>query len=517
MDKRVEEYMLKVRDYYRDGNPRGDMQSAQEVIKKIMEYAGVDMGPSAETDSVVDGLQLDLGLEALEHHREEANRTWGVGAEKPITSHRRVIGRFIVFGKKAARKLLRWYINPIIEEQNRFNAQLTGALNEISNKLISIQGNFRQVHGNNAQTRENTARLQADLERLAGRIERICEELDKAKGDISEIGSKLGEEISEVRFKLGEDIRLLSESMTETNRQLRQSNDRYTRLEKEAADRINTVSQLVDRLQNRYEADFSYLAYRLKKLGKNAPDAVQAGKADVTAVQAENSEPGNAEGIDYFLFENRFRGSEAEIRENLRQYLPYYSDGIILDIGCGRGEFLELLAENGMEGIGIDVYGDFVDYCREKGLNAVLADAVGYLEGIPDNSLGGIFLGQVVEHLKEDYLLRLIELSHRKLKPGACFVAETPNPTMLSTFSNSFFLDMSHEKPVHPETMRFLMRYYGFRDVDIVFSGKSKIPYNLPVLQGDGHIANLQEFNDGINLLNTLLFGFQDYAAIGRK
>jgi 2-polyprenyl-3-methyl-5-hydroxy-6-metoxy-1,4-benzoquinol methylase len=496
MDKRVEEYMLKVRDYYRGGEGRDDIQSTQEVIRRIMEYAGVDMGSPVEGGSIVDGLQLDLGLEALERHREEANRTWGVGSEKPITSHRKVIGRFIVFGKKVARKLLRWYINPIIEEQNRFNAQLTGALNELSNKLISIQGNFRQVHGNFTQTRENISRLQGDLERSEDGINRIREELD--------------EDISEIRVRLAEDIRAVSDSIAKMRQE---ANDRYARLDEEAVNRQNAMQQLVDRLQSRYESDFSYLAYRLKKLAKNDTDAGSGVQAGENAVQAQD----NNEGIDYFLFENRFRGSEAEIRENLRQYLSYYTDGTILDIGCGRGEFLELLAEKGLEGIGIDIYSDFVDYCRDKGLNAVLADAVGYLEGVPDHSLGGIFLGQVLEHLEESYLLRLIELSHRKLKPGAFFVAETPNPTMLSTFSNSFFLDLSHEKPVHPETMRFLMRYYGFRDVNIIYSEKSKIPYNLPVLQGDEHIANLQEFNDGINLLNTLLFGYQDYAVIGRK
>jgi O-antigen chain-terminating methyltransferase len=88
---------------------------------------------------------------------------------------------------------------------------------------------------------------------------------------------------------------------------------------------------------------------------------------------------------------------------------------------------------------------------------------------------------------------------------------------MLSTFTNSFYLDMSHVKPVHPETMRFLLSYYGFKDVDVLYSEKSKIPYDLPLLEGDSSIHNLVEFNNGINLLNGLIFGYQDYAFAGRK
>ena len=199
------------------------------------------------------------------------------------------------------------------------------------------------------------------------------------------------------------------------------------------------------------------------------------------------------------------------------EYIKYFEQQDVIDIGCGRGEFLELLAEKGIKAVGIDIYKDFVDYCSDKGLNAVHTDALSYLRSVPDNSLGGIFLGQVIEHLEQDYLTELIELSYQKLRLGAHFVAETPNPTNLTTFTNSFYLDLSHVKPIHPETMKFLLHYFGFKEANIVFSEISKIQYSLPVLDGDDHIANLQGFNDGINLINNLLFGYQDYAIIGKK
>ena len=188
----------------------------------------------------------------------------------------------------------------------------------------------------------------------------------------------------------------------------------------------------------------------------------------------------------------------------------------ILDIGAGRGEFLELLNENNVSNKGIDVYQDFVDYCKEKGLDVENADALSYLQTLEDNVLGGIFMSQVAEHLDNNYLFDLIEESYKKLENGAYFIAETPNPRVLSTFTNSFYLDPTHVKPVHPETFKFIMEYVGFKHVDILYTKNSKIPYKLPLLNGN-NIENLQDFNDGINLLNELLFGSQDYAIIARK
>jgi O-antigen chain-terminating methyltransferase len=111
----------------------------------------------------------------------------------------------------------------------------------------------------------------------------------------------------------------------------------------------------------------------------------------------------------------------------------------------------------------------------------------------------------------------VFEKSYKKLKSGAYLIAETPNPTMLSTFTNAFYIDPSHIKPIHPETMKFLLQYYGFKEINIKYCEESKINYQLPLLIGDQHIKNLKEFNDGINLLSSILFGYQDYAIIGKK
>ncbi len=488
MDKKIEEYMRKVRDYYVADQGQESTLSTKDVLSRILSHSGGEMDWETSESKMVDGMLLDLELEAFDRHREEANLRWGIGSEKPIASHRRVIGRFIVLFKKALRKMIRWYISPIVEEQNEFNAQVTGALNEMGNKLIAIQSNFEQTHRKFSET---------------------YVQIEEA---VDESNIKIEEAVDELNIKI-------KEAVDESNNKIKDSSESFqTKLEQIKLEVGRTVQAMLQ-IKNRYESDYSYLTYRLKSLGKDRIENTDkpAEQIHKNAPEPDGSPIDGSIGPDYFLFENRFRGSESEIKENLRQYLPYFTHGPILDIGCGRGEFLSLLAEKNIEAKGIDIYPDFVFYCQGKGLDVIKNDAVSYLEGLEDNTLGGIFLGQVIEHLKEAYLMRLLALSYRKLKPGACFIAETPNPTMLSTLSNSFYLDMSHERPVHPETMRFLMGYYGFNAVDIVFSKPSKIPYDLPVLEGDAHIQNLQAFNDGINLLNSLLFGYQDYAVVGRK
>jgi 2-polyprenyl-3-methyl-5-hydroxy-6-metoxy-1,4-benzoquinol methylase len=446
VDKKVNTYMTKVRDYYRHKEGYGDKMSTDEVLKRVIKYSGDTL--SLESDS-----SFNTGTDGLEKHRQAANELWTVESERPITSHRRIIGRFIVFGKKVLRKISRWYINPIVEAQNKFNGEITAALNEICNKLITLEGNSEML-----------------------------------QAEISESNQRLSD--------------LIYQKEMEYKRQLEET------------------EQQLKAIKKQYESDIAYLTYRLEK-SEQVSKSPSEGSALASQPSAEpnlesQGEKGNAQ-IDYFLFENRFRGTEADIKDNLTQYLKFFSQDNVLDIGCGRGEFLELLAENNIKAKGVDVYQDFVHYCKKKGLDVEQGDGLEFLRGVEDNSLGGIFLGQVIEHLDEDYLINLIELAWKKLKPGAWFIAETPNPTMLSTFSNSFYLDLSHVKPIHPETMRFLMSYFGYKDIEILYSEKTKIPYELPLLEGDSSIRNLKDFNNGINLLNGLIFGYQDYAIAGRK
>jgi glycosyltransferase involved in cell wall biosynthesis/SAM-dependent methyltransferase len=165
----------------------------------------------------------------------------------------------------------------------------------------------------------------------------------------------------------------------------------------------------------------------------------------------------------YVAFEDIFRGSEDFIRDRQRRYLDLLGDREpVLDIGCGRGEFLDLLREQRLEYAGIDVDPDTVERCRAKGhKNVEVADANSYLERCADGSIGVIFCAQVVEHMPYKELLRFYELGWQKLKPGGLFIVETVNPHSVTALK-TFWVDLTHQHPVFPEVALALCQINGF-------------------------------------------------------
>ncbi len=231
-------------------------------------------------------------------------------------------------------------------------------------------------------------------------------------------------------------------------------------------------------------------------------------------------EKNNIMDHNYFLFENIFRGKQEEIKREFEAYLPVFkgSDNV-LDIGCGRGEFLELLQAEGVKAAGIDTNEDMIHLCKEKKLDVKQVDVMTYLSSVDDNSLGGIFASHVIEHFNSNLLVEFTKLCSAKLKKGAPVVFETPNPLSIVVSATNFYFDLSHVKPFHPEAVKFLLESSGFNDVRIKFL--SPFPGEMK-LQEIGHekiLENLplEKLNSNIEKLNCLLFGYQDYAVIGKK
>ena len=227
-------------------------------------------------------------------------------------------------------------------------------------------------------------------------------------------------------------------------------------------------------------------------------------------------------GTNYFLFEERFRGSREDIKQRQIAFLPYFEkSNCVLDIGCGRGEFLEILKEHNIGAIGVDIDADMVSYCQSRHLTVEQSDALTYLEKLDDKSLEGIFIDQVVEHLEPEYLVRLLVMSYQKLKSGFYIVVETVNPLSFISFAN-FYVDMTHKRPVHPETLQYLFNVTGFRECEKKFL--SPIP-DEQKLKKICDISDLNEtlrknvdvYNSNMDILNDVLFGAQDYAVVGKK
>jgi SAM-dependent methyltransferase len=238
-------------------------------------------------------------------------------------------------------------------------------------------------------------------------------------------------------------------------------------------------------------------------------------------IPSPDSQFADEDSHKYVGFEDQFRGSPDEIRRRVEEYLPIFekTNGV-LDVGCGRGEFLELLRDGGVTARGIDINPAMVEVCRGKGLQAETGDALAYLRELPDGSLGGLFAAQVVEHLEPRYLMRLLDAAFDKLRPGAPIVLETINPACWFAFFESYIRDLTHVRPVHPDTLKYLLVATGFQHVDISYRAPYPDADKLQTLaQGRGAATSLDDMietlNANVEKINRLLFTYLDYAAIG--
>jgi SAM-dependent methyltransferase len=275
----------------------------------------------------------------------------------------------------------------------------------------------------------------------------------------------------------------------------------------------DSVLKLVDALSERADAGAAArdqaerivqeLEERLARLERRGERAGSGVAAPITVA----AQPAAVAVPDYFAFESRMRGSVESIRERQRRYVDdFRSAAPVLDVGCGRGELLALLREAGIEARGIDADADMVAYARGEELDVEQADLVQYLEGLEDRSLGGIFMGQVVEHLPAATLVHALRLAAAKLRPGGLLVAETINPLSPIALRN-YFADLTHAQPLVPETLELLARQAGFAQSEIRFLNEPAERLTEP---DDPVIAA------NVRRLNELLFAPLDYALVAR-
>jgi len=247
-----------------------------------------------------------------------------------------------------------------------------------------------------------------------------------------------------------------------------------------------------------------------------------------SAATTQPQASGDRQAYQYVGFEDRFRGSESDIRARLADYVPYFAgQSNVLDVGCGRGEFLDLLKAQGISSKGLDLNPEMIEVCRARGLDATAADARSYLQGIPDESLGGLIAVQVIEHLEPAYLTQMLALAFDKVRPGGRVVLETINPACWVAFFESFIRDLTHVKPIHPDTLQYLLQANGFANVEIVYrapiapEGRLQKVTARPAHFGDTAPDALTElvssFNRNVDRLNDRMFSYQDFAAIGHR
>jgi O-antigen chain-terminating methyltransferase len=244
------------------------------------------------------------------------------------------------------------------------------------------------------------------------------------------------------------------------------------------------------------------------------------GPGDGAEGAASVSPPATLDSYKYVGFEDQFRGSQHDIADRLAAYVPLFEGASdVLDVGCGRGEFLELLRARGISARGIDINDEMAAVCRGRGLDATAGDALGYLLAQPDGSLGGLFAAQVVEHLEPDYLMRFLDAAYHKLRPGSRIVLETINPACWYAFFSSYIRDITRVQPLHPDTLQYLISASGFQKVTVRYSAPFPDESKLQPLSArrDESAGVEAVFNENVEKLNSLLFTYLDYAAIGER
>ena len=250
-------------------------------------------------------------------------------------------------------------------------------------------------------------------------------------------------------------------------------------------------------------------------------DMVRASVEDPRPVASSNSETHpspavNSQNIDdslYMALEDHFRGSVASIEERQTAYLPYVRDLVthdapLLDIGCGRGEWLSLLKEEGIPARGIDTNTACVHDCKSKSLDVELRDLIDELQATPEASLGAVTMFQVMEHLPFPLLVDTFRLIRRVLKSGGLLIAEVPNAKNLRVSAGTFWIDPTHQKPLYPELLQFLARETGFTSAEGLYMNNMSPGYDLSSLVDGAR----QAVESMINAIDT----YGDFALIAR-
>ena len=278
---------------------------------------------------------------------------------------------------------------------------------------------------------------------------------------------------------------------------------------------------------DRLGATTDELATRLNVLQRIIRQSPVGQSPAVTSPVGEPPAAASRHDVVYVGFEDEFRGTDDAVGAKLRAYLPLFASARdVVDLGCGRGEFLAALKNAGVPARGVDANAEMAATARDRGLDVECGDALAFLESRPDESIGGAIATQVIEHLPPAYLVRLLDALARKLRPGAPVVLETINPACWLAFFSSYIRDFTHVRPIHPDTLQYLLRANGFERVEIRYSApvpdqmKMKT-IDLPpavLASADPNAAALVQLahvnNTNAAILNSLMFTHLDYAAV---
>ena len=457
----------------------------------------IEPGPRASRDLLPLQFEINTALEGTRQVGQLTPRQPGLHTDA------------IQFAKKVMRRSLSWYTRPI----HYFQGAVIRALQQI---LILLQGHEDSIHSLFDEVDRHASLLAHAREESATASAGLGEEIAMLK----QRAAALREEIADLHVRLKESQDSADNAMATLEKNLNDALRPYSERIAEITDRMERLSSESDQL--RTELRDSALRARLRDRDwRRYFHDIQAGTSPSESQAAVRAIPPmfpagikSDSEFDYFGFEELYRGDEASIASRQRDYVDLFRGrNNVLDAGCGRGEFLELLRLNGIQAKGVELGTDQYLLCREKKLDVVQEDLFTFLESIPDGSLGGLFSAQVIEHFSASDQLRFVALAYQKTAPDSPVIIETINVQSIFALTRNFFLDPTHVRPVHPLTLKFAMQSANFHDVELRFSSPMSDRRIPPLLNGDS--SQTADFNRAMEELNELIYGYLDYAAIG--
>jgi O-antigen chain-terminating methyltransferase len=352
----------------------------------------------------------------------------------------------------------------------------------------SLRGEWQRVE---REVADAVGRLEERGRQQEAKLQQVADGMGQWEGRVTGIAQTLGE-LRETVERIGQGWQGEQQSLVN---ELSQREERIRQLE-----RLTTQLKTELILQERR------ITLLLEEARKRLPEPFSQEQLQVFADEDKHR-------LDalYVSFEDQFRGTREDIKERLRVYLPFLRDaGVgsaampVLDVGCGRGEWLEVLQEERLVARGLDVNRIMVEQCRQRGFDVALGDVLEYLRNLPDASVGAVTGFHIIEHLPLDRFIKLLDETVRVLKPQGLAIFETPNPHNVLVGSCNFYIDPTHRNPLPSQTVKFLAEARGLCRVEIL----NLHPFP-PAFQVNGS-AVAERFNE-------YFYGPRDYAVIGWK
>jgi SAM-dependent methyltransferase len=380
--------------------------------------------------------------------------------------------------------------------------QLIVTSETISSHNEQLEASIRSLSSKVTRLAESSQTIQ----RLTDDTERISEENEKLRADLHSTTQRLAE-VSDMVTAATEQASFLGQTAEAIQNEI----DNQASLRSQESKTLTEKIAKIDRYALRTRRDVVLQEQRINSVLRSVRKYAQVIEPVAEDSFVTTSIPDSMAGL-YLALEDAFRGSPDDIAERVSEYLPIleqaglnHGTDLVIDIGCGRGEWLRVLSQKGYRNKGCDSNEVMVDTCREQGLDAVQQDALQFLGSLPNDSVAAVTAFHVIEHLPLSSVLALIDGSLRVLRPGGLLILETPNPQNILVASHNFYIDPTHRKPVPMILLQFLVEERGFCDIRPL----SLHPYpEAALVEGSSEVA--RRFNE-------YFYGSQDYAIIAVK